>query len=107
MGLDVSNPVCVESVKLLGDYWMIRIINALEAGEQRFGDVLRAVPGISSATLTDRLKKLEQARLVERKEVTRAEVSYKLTPLGHDALPLLSAINTFAQKVEAARQSEK
>lgn len=103
MGLDLKNPVCVESVKLLGDYWMLRIINALEQGGMRFGDIAKHAQGISTATLTDRLKKLEAAGLVERKEKSRADVTYELTELGKSAIPFLVALNEFAQKVEAAK----
>lgn len=103
--LDVKNPVCVEIIKLLGDYWMLRIISALEGGEQRYLELQRTVTDISPATLANRLKKLEEAGLITRTETSRAEVSYNLTPLGQDSVPFLAALNTFALKTAEARKT--
>lgn len=101
--LNTQNPVCVEFVKLLGDYWMLRIISALESGGKRYLEIQRHATGISPATLSVRLKKLEGAGLIERQEESRAEVTYKLTSLGQDAIPFLIALNTFAIKAEQAK----
>ncbi len=81
---------------------MLRIIGALEDTERRYSEIQRLATGISPATLTNRLKTLESAKLVVRKEESRAEVTYMLTPLGRDAIPFLAALNTFAKKAQNA-----
>ncbi|HVI69430.1 MAG TPA: helix-turn-helix domain-containing protein [Magnetospirillaceae bacterium] len=101
--LDTKNPICLKSIRLLGDYWMLRIISSLEDGPQRYSEIQRLATGISPATLTNRLKKLEEAKLVQRTEESRAEVLYTLTMLGQDAIPFLAALNTFAQKAEQTK----
>lgn len=101
--LDTKNPVCVKSIRLLGDYWMLRIISSLEDSPRRYSEIQRMATGISPATLTNRLKKLEEAQLVERTEESRAEVMYTLTTLGQDAIPFLAALSAFAKKAEKTK----
>jgi len=96
--LDLSSKTCVSTLKLLGDYWTLRIIDALQTGEQRFCEVQRKVDNLNPVTLTDRLKKLEEAGLVYRAEdtVDKISVTYCLTSRGEQTLPVLDAINSFA-----------
>lgn len=96
--LDLSSKTCVSTLKLLGDYWTLRIIDALQPGEQRFCEVQRKVDNLNPVTLTDRLKKLEEAGLIYRAEdtVDKISVTYRLTDRGEQTLPVLEAINSFA-----------
>lgn len=92
---------CISSLKLLGDYHILRIIDALETGPMRFCTVQRAVDNLNPVTLTDRLKKLEQAGIIERTKESddeHATTYYGLTAAGHKALPVLNAIHTFANQ---------
>jgi DNA-binding HxlR family transcriptional regulator len=89
---------CVPTLKLLGDFWTLRIIDALSLGEQRYCELQRAVGGLNPVTLTTRLKKLESAQLIGRLEESRAEVKYHLTPLGREAMPVITAMNNFSAK---------
>lgn len=100
--LDLTSKTCVPTLKLLGDYWTLRIIDALEPGELRFCEVQRMVSNLNPVTLTDRLKKLEDAKLINRHEETvdKISVSYSLTQLGREALPVLNAINDFSSKAK-------
>jgi DNA-binding HxlR family transcriptional regulator len=100
--LDLTSKTCVPTLKLLGDYWTLRIIDALEPGELRFCEVQRMVDNLNPVTLTDRLKKLEDANLVNRSEETVDKISvvYSLTHLGRETLPVLGAINTFSSKAK-------
>lgn len=96
--LDLTNQTCASTLKLLGDYWTLRIIDALQDGELRFCEVQRRVDNLNPVTLTDRLKKLEDAKLLVRKEDTldKVSVTYTLTSLGKKSLPIIDAINRFA-----------
>lgn len=89
---------CVPSLRLLGDFWTLRIIDALIPKALRFVDIQRALDNINPSTLSDRLKKMEEAHLVKRTEESRAEVIYELTQLGKESLPVIVAINRFAVK---------
>lgn len=91
---------CNATIKLLGDYWTLRIIDALENGQTRFCELQRDVDNLNPVTLTARLKKLEDSGLVVRSEVSSA-VSYDLTESGKAALPVLRAIDTFSAQLSS------
>jgi DNA-binding HxlR family transcriptional regulator len=96
-----SSTTCAASMKLLGDYWTLRIIDALKVGEVRFCELQRTVDNVNPVTLTARLKKLEDARLITRTKESpdKISVSYCLTPLGNEALPVIRALDNFSSKV--------
>ncbi len=98
MNILTTDQTCMSTLKLLGDYWTLRIIDALEPGQRRFCELQRAVDNLNPVTLTDRLKKLEEANLVKRTEdvVDKVSVVYSLSPHGRAALPVIDAINSFS-----------
>lgn len=98
--INTQDKVCVSSLKLLGDYWTLRIINALSDGDLRYCDLQRDIDGLNPTTFTNRLKKLEEARLIERKEENPGCVTYALSQLGTQTLPVIKAINTFSTKAK-------
>jgi DNA-binding HxlR family transcriptional regulator len=100
--LDTTDKTCVSSLKLLGDFWTLRIIDTLTSDELRFCDLQRALGNVNPVTLTDRLKKLEEAKLVNRTEesIDKCSVSYSLTQLGNEALPVVKAVNSFSLKAK-------
>lgn len=94
--LNFGNKTCIPSLKLLGDFWSLRIIDALSEGELRYCDLQRRVGNVNPVTLTNRLKKLQQSNIINRIEQSRSQVMYKLTPHGLEALPILEAMNNFS-----------
>ena len=90
-------------MKLLGDYWTLRIIDALKGGGLRFCELQRTVDNLNPATLTSRLKKMEETNLVTRSEDTEDKVSvrYNLTQTGTDVLPILREIDRFSAKLSS------
>lgn len=99
-----DNKVCAGTMKLLGDYWTLRIIDALGKKEDRFCELQRTIGNCNPVTLTDRLKKLEEASLVNRDQdlADKNSVTYSLTGAGREALPVIEALNRFAAKTSAA-----
>lgn len=90
---------CEKSLRLLADFWNLRIIEALKNGQLRYCEVQRAIGNLNPATLTKKLSELENAKLLKRTE-DHAAVSYELTTLGTQALPVLSAIDTFSKQLK-------
>jgi DNA-binding HxlR family transcriptional regulator len=90
-----------EALKLLGDYVTLRVVDFLRAGELRFTELQRSIGDVNSVTLSNRLKRLEAAGVVEREEATidRQSVAYKLTGLGKGLLPVLREIQKFTKNV--------
>jgi DNA-binding HxlR family transcriptional regulator len=89
-----------EALKLLGDYVTLRIVDFLRAGELRFTELQRSMGDVNSVTLSNRLKRLETAGVIEREEATidRQSVAYKLSRLGTGLLPVLREIQNFTKR---------
>lgn len=89
-----------KELKILGDYWTLQIIQSLAQGEQRFSGLERDLPKINPTTLSNRLKKLEQQKLIVRRKETvdKLSVVYSLTDKGTATLPILKQIKVFADK---------
>ena len=97
-----STPLtCTATIKLLGDYWTLRILDVLKIGQLRYCEIQRLLDNVNPVTLTNRLQKLEQALLITRKEdlVDRISVSYSLSAKGKSALPVLEALREFSKKI--------
>lgn len=87
-------------IKLLGDEWTLHIISTLDREELRYCQIERCLPSINPATLAKRLKKLEQEKLIQRREETvdKLSVTYSLTKKGSAALPVLIKLKEYADK---------
>lgn len=97
----ILRPECSsKELKILGDYWTLAIIQSLGDGEKRFCEIERSLTGINPTTLTNRLKKLESLKLINRRAeaVDKISVSYSLSDKGHAILPILNQIRIFAQQ---------
>jgi len=87
MGLDV-----------LGERWTLLILRELVGGARRYADLRAALPGIATNLLAERLRELEQAGLVDRKELPPpvARTVYTLSDNGWvKVLPVLRAVALF------------
>jgi DNA-binding HxlR family transcriptional regulator len=89
-----------EALKLLGDYVTLRIVDFLRAKELRFTELQRSIGDVNSVTLSNRLKRLEGAGVIEREEATidRQSVAYRLTVLGKGLLAVLREIQNFTKR---------
>lgn len=87
------------AISLIGDDHILCIIANLNGRGLRFTELQKALNDINPTTLTDRLKKLEQAGLVTKKKATLEKLSvvYELTPKGQGILPIVKAFEKFAQ----------
>lgn len=88
------------ATKIFGDFWSILIIRELLVGPKRFNEIQDAIEGITSTTLSARLKKLTEAGILERKqfESIPPKVEYRLTKKGLDLGPFVNSIEEFASK---------
>lgn len=83
-----------ESVELIGKRWTGAIVSVMLAGAGHACDIRNAIPGLSDRLLTERLRELEVAGIVDRR-VTDARppiVEYSLTEKGRALAPVLEAI---------------
>ena len=85
---------------IIGDQWMLAIIHQLSAGPRRALELHSEFTGMSSKTITSRLKKLERNRVVQRRSYPESppRVEYSLTEKGLELLPVMRAIAAVASK---------
>ncbi len=89
---------------LLERRWLLSILYAALAGAVRFNEFRQAVAGVSARTLTDRLRDLEGAGLVERRMIDGSPpyAEYRLTEEGRRLAPVLEAIGRWTAEREPA-----
>ena len=89
---------------LLGDPWILAVLNGLRTGEKRFTDLQRDL-GVNPITLSSRLKTLEEQGLLQRLTgtVNKQAVAYRLTPLGCETFPILDAMQAFTGRFSRSR----
>src|SRR5947209_19476792 len=88
------------AIRLLGDAWVLLIVMNLLQGPMRF-NALRAILGhISSKTLSQRLKLLEELGFVQREAFLEIppRVEYRLTEQGQELGEVIEALERFGNK---------
>jgi DNA-binding HxlR family transcriptional regulator len=81
------------ALDVVGERWTLVIVQELQKREMRYGELSRRLPGIGTSVLSDRLRKLEAAGVVERRAgVVGQGVSYRLTDRGQALEPALGAL---------------
>lgn len=76
------------ALDVVGDRWALLIIRDLLLGPRRFGELLEGLPGIGTDILTARLREMESAGLVSRRQEGRASW-YQLTDEGRALQPAM------------------
>ena len=94
-------PVPVEvrqTADLLERRWQLSILYAALTGALRFSEFADAVAGISPRMLSERLRELEAAGLIERTVIPSSPpaVEYRLTERGRRLAPIIDAMRTYA-----------
>ena len=92
---------CREVLDLIGSRWSVLVIGQLESSSARFGELGRAVPGISQKMLTRTLRRLEEDGLIHREVLAHMRpprVEYSLTDLGHTITEPLAAIRDWTEQ---------
>ena len=74
------------ALSTVGDRWSLAIVAQLAVGPQRFNDLALSVAPIARTVLSERLRRLEEAGVVARKQYSETPVrwNYRLTMAGAD-----------------------
>ncbi len=85
------------AAEVLGERWTLLIARELNCGPQRFSDLRRRLPGLSSSVLAERLGRLEERGLVARREVPPPSPAtlYEFTKKGRRMVPALRELMRF------------
>lgn len=113
MSYNVMARTCPSRVVLhrIGARWTVFVVNALEHGPRRFGELKTHIQGITPKVLTETLRALEFDGLVVRTdyEENPPRVEYELTDLGRSLLEPLRAVRCWAEahvpEIQAANEA--
>jgi DNA-binding HxlR family transcriptional regulator len=86
-----------KAAEVLCQRWTPLILRELLVGSTRFNEIRRGLPRCSPALLSQRLKDLERAGIVEREASDRTS-SYHLTDAGRDLLPIILGLGEWGQR---------
>lgn len=92
---------CVsKAVNMLGKKWTIPILYQLCSKKRRFGELQKALTGISPKTLSIRLKELEKGRIVKKRvfPTMPLHVEYALTARGRSLRDIIAKIHTWGER---------
>lgn len=90
-------PVCQRyqrAAELIGRRWSAAVIRATMEGPARFTEIRSSVSGLSARLLAERLRELEEAGVMERRELGQGAVEYRLTAKGE-------ALSRVVREIEA------
>lgn len=99
--VDAGDCSVTRTVDLLGDRWSVLVLRDVFNGVRRFDD-LAAHLGISRSVLSDRLGRLVDAGVLERRPYRepgdRERYEYRLTPPGRDLQTALVALMDYGDR---------
>lgn len=82
------------TLSLLGNKWKVLILWELFERTKRFGELSRAISGISQKMLTQQLRQMESDGLIKRKIYPEVppRVEYSLAEVGRSLKPILNSM---------------
>src|SRR6202142_1920753 len=87
------------ALEAIGDRWAVLILRDLALGLSKYENLRRSTD-VTNATLSDRLKHLEDHELIERRryQVNPERYEYMLTQRGRDAILIIQALAQVGDK---------
>lgn len=96
----IPGPGLHAATRLLGRPWTLLILAALADEPRRFTEIVQMLRGISTNLLSDRLRTLEGAGLIERQDGPSVS-AYCLTLAGQSLGPILDDLEQWGQGLGA------
>lgn len=84
-------------INILSGKWKLKILWIISQGAVRFNELQRKLNGITTKTLTDQLRELEDQNIINRKIYGEVppRVEYSLTNVGENIKPVLESLCEF------------
>jgi DNA-binding HxlR family transcriptional regulator len=83
------------ALDVVGQRWALLVIRELLLGPKRFRDLVHGLPAMSQNVLSQRLRELEEAQIVQRTAL--GAPVYRLTPAGAALEPVLIALGRWGR----------
>lgn len=88
-----------KAAQLVTERWTPLVVRELLCGSRRFNELRRGVPLMSPALLSQRLKQLQDAGVVERRRAdTGGHWEYHLTPAGEELRDVIERLGVWGQR---------
>lgn len=84
-----------QTLAAISGRWKLLVLRELDSGAKRFGELQRALEGITQKVLTQQLRELETDGLVHREVYPQVppKVEYSLTALGESLHPVIQQMH--------------
>jgi DNA-binding HxlR family transcriptional regulator len=94
---------------VIGGKWKLLIIGQLQRGVSRFGQLRRAIPGVTQTMLTQQLRELEEDGVVSRTIFPEIppRVEYALTDFGKTLDCVLEVMGAWGERYHAMVREKK
>jgi len=109
-GCDPEYSCSVEvTLSVIGGKWKLLIISQLQRGVSRFGQLRRAIPGVTQTMLTQQLRELEEDGVVSRTIFPEIppRVEYALTDFGKTLDCVLQVMGMWGEQYHAMVREKK
>jgi DNA-binding HxlR family transcriptional regulator len=102
---DDTCPSFESALELIGRRWTGSVLQAAERGARRFGEYRAMINGISDRLLSQRLRELEAAGLIERDVIptTPVQIHYRLAPDGQALVEALMPLARWSMRRSGSR----
>jgi DNA-binding HxlR family transcriptional regulator len=88
-----------QALEIIGERWTLLVIRELLCGNYRFNQILNGVPLMSRSLLAQRLRSLEDAGLVVRREREDGKgTEYCLTPAARELEPIVMGLGVWGTR---------
>ena len=89
-----------QALDVIGERWALLVVRDLLLGPKRFTDLLKGLPGASPDVLTQRLRDLDDAGVVQRRRLGPPAGTwvYELTPWGADLEQIVIGVARWAHE---------
>lgn len=89
-----------KTLKIVGSKWTMLVLHHLFEGKKRFGELQRAMEGISPKTLSQRLQELEKEGIIRKKVFAEVplHVEYTLTAKGESLGEIFDKMAEWGEK---------
>ena len=99
--MDSRDQTCIgNTLKIIGSKWTVLILRELCDGTKRFGELQKALAGISPRTLSMRLDQLECDGIIKKKvyPVVPLKVEYSMTERGQSLRELIGKMRDWGER---------
>ncbi len=89
----------VKTIRIIGSKWSLLILHQLFEGKKRFGQLQKALDGVSPKTLSLRLSELENAGIIKKKVFAEIplHVEYSLTTKGKSLNEIIATMERWGE----------